>query len=54
MGLKQANTGVVNECNEARCPSAMPELGFTQMCVCYVCVCLSVCVCVCVSMRVFV
>ena len=48
MGLKQANTGVVNECNEARCSSAMPELGFTHMCVCvslYLCVCvMSVCV----------
>ena len=30
MGLKQANTAVVNECNEVCCPSAMPELGFAH------------------------
>ena len=28
MGLKQANTGVVDECKEVHCQSATPELGF--------------------------
>ena len=31
IGLKQAHTGVVNERNEARYPSAIPELGFTHL-----------------------